>query len=106
MTVRHIETVEEFESFIKTHPNAIVDFWATWCGPCKMTKPILEGLAQENEDLEIGFVDVDKTRELASKFNVRGVPTVLAFRNGEVIKTKVGMGSKGEYALMVNEVLK
>ena len=73
----------------------LVDFWAEWCGPCKMIAPILEQVANEYGDkVKIGKLNIDQNSEKTAKFGVRGIPTLLLFKNGEVVATKVGALSK------------
>ena len=73
----------------------LVDFWATWCGPCKMVAPVLEEIAKEKAGkLKIAKVDVDENPEVAAKYGVRGIPTLLLIKNGNVVMTKVGALSK------------
>jgi thioredoxin 1 len=73
----------------------LVDFWATWCGPCKMIAPLLDELADEYAGkVKICKIDVDNNREVAAKYNVRGIPTLITFKDGAVDSTKVGALSK------------
>ena len=75
----------------------VVDFWAEWCGPCKQIGPILEDLSDEyKEKITIGKLDVDENPEIASKYQIRGIPTMMLFNNGTLIDTKVGMSSKSD----------
>lgn len=88
-------------SFDKTINEAskpvLVDFWAEWCGPCKMVAPILEEIAQEYSDrIVIAKLNVEENPNIAPKFGIRGIPTLLIFKNGEVVSTQVGALSKAQ----------
>ena len=72
----------------------LVDFWATWCGPCKMIAPILDEIAAENSAIKIAKVDVDANPATSSKFGIRAIPTLLIFKGGQVVDTIVGLASK------------
>ena len=75
----------------------LVDFWATWCGPCRMLAPVIEEIAKEYEGkIKVGKVNVDEERELALQFGVSSIPTVMVFQNGEVKETSVGYRPKEE----------
>jgi len=75
----------------------VVDFWAPWCGPCKAIAPILEELAEEMDDrVRICKVNVDNNSEIAGKYEIRAIPTILVFKNGEIADTVVGLTSKDD----------
>ena len=81
------------EEVIKSDVPVLVDFWAAWCGPCKMLAPVIEEIAEEGK-VKVGKINVDEEAELAIKFNVMSIPTVILFENGKAVKTAVGYMSK------------
>ena len=81
----------------------VVDFWAPWCGPCRMLGPIIEELATENTDIAIGKMNVDENSQ-AVKYGIRGIPTIIFFKNGEVADKIVGVKSKAELQAKINEL--
>ena len=88
-------TKENFEEAVLKNPNRVLlDFWAEWCGPCKMIAPIIHEIAEENEHITVGKVNVDQQMELAIKYGISSIPTLLVFENGQVLHTSVGLKSK------------
>jgi thioredoxin 1 len=100
-------TDSSFESdVLQSDIPALVDFWAAWCGPCKMIAPLLDELSTEYAGrVKICKVDVDSSPETAAKFNVRGIPTLLVFKNGTVEATKVGALSKAQLVEFFDSIL-
>ena len=106
MTVSHT-TDQGFDSdVLKSSKPVVVDFWAEWCGPCKMIAPHLEELASEmGEDVEVVKVNIDDNPLTPTKYGVRGIPTLMLFKNGEVAATKVGALPKSKLVEWVQESL-
>ena len=88
-------TDDNFQGLVGGNKPLMVDFWAEWCGPCRMIGPIVEELAQEYADqVVVGKVNVDENDELSGQFGIRSIPTLLFFKNGEVVDKIVGAASK------------
>ena len=88
-------TSENFESeVLNSEKPVLVDFWASWCGPCRMLSPIVDEIAEEVQTIKIGKVNVDEQQDLAGKFGVMSIPTLILFKNGQAVNTSVGAKSK------------
>ena len=83
-------TKENYDSVIATDKPVLIDFFAQWCGPCKMMSPIIEKIADEHPEYVVGKVDVDEDPELAQAFGVMSIPTLVVMKNGELAKQNVG----------------
>ena len=91
MAIKHFKTAE-FDAAVAAAPLAMVDFWADWCGPCKMLSPVVESIGSQYEGkVLVGKVNVDEEPELARRFGVMNIPTVVFLKNGQEIDRKVGV---------------
>ena len=90
MEIKHVKASEFNNEVLKADKPVLVDFWADWCGPCKMVGPVLEEVAAEQDAVKICKIDVDKQMSLALKYNVASIPTMLLFKNGQVSATNIG----------------
>ena len=96
---------ESFDSVV-SNGKVLVDFWAAWCGPCRMVGPIIDELSEEYEGKAIiGKVDIDSNQQYAAQFGVRNIPTVLVFKDGELVDRKVGVSSKNDYAQAIDKLI-
>ena len=94
MEIKHIKTEEFNKEVLESDKPVLVDLWADWCGPCKMLGPVLEQVAGEQDDVKIVKVNVDEEQAIAEKYNIRSIPTLLLFKNGECVAKSIGFISR------------
>lgn len=103
MSVIHI-TQENFEEkVIKAEGKVLLDFWATWCGPCKMIAPHVEQVAEEREDITVGKIDVDDQPALAVQFGITSIPTLLVMENGHILQKALGYRPKADILKLLED---
>lgn len=91
------------EEVLDSDKLSVIDFWAVWCGPCKMVSPIIEELAEENENVKIGKVNVDHNKNVSTEYGIRSIPTVLFIKGGEVVDKIVGAATKSAYQAKIEQ---
>ena len=94
MSAIHINQNNFQEEVLNSDKPVLLDFWASWCGPCRMVGPILEEIAQEREDIKVAKVNVDEEQELASRFGIMSIPTLLVIKDGQVVNKAMGARPK------------
>ncbi len=89
-----IHSAKEFDELVESGKKVLVDFYADWCGPCKMQAPIVEAIAEENSDVVVAKLNVDDVDDVAERFNIVSIPTLLIFKGGKLVKNFVGVTMK------------
>jgi len=104
--IKHISDASFEADVLQSTQPVLVDYWAEWCGPCKMIGPILEEVATSYEGkLQIAKMNVDENRDIPAKFGIRGIPTLMLFKNGQLAATKVGAMSKSQMTAFIDQQL-
>lgn len=99
-------TDANFEELVNSGKPMVLDFWAEWCGPCRMIAPIIDELATEYEGrVTIGKMDVDNNNDVVAQFGIRNIPTVLFFKDGQVVDKQVGAAPKATFVAKINALL-
>lgn len=103
--MKHVDD-KNFQELVYTSKAAIVDFWATWCGPCRQLQPVLEDLEEEfGDQINIFKYNVDENHEISSEFGIRAIPSILFFKNGKLVETKIGFINKNNFKSLIETVL-
>ena len=105
-SIKHVSDASFEQDVLQSSKPVLVDFWAEWCGPCKMIAPILEEVAKDYEDrLQIVKINVDENQDVPAKFGIRGIPTLILFKNGANAAQKVGALSKSQLTAFIDSHL-
>ncbi len=102
MALVHITKDNFSKEVMETEKVVLLDFWATWCGPCQMIAPILGEVAEECPDITVGKIDVDEEQELAMSFGITSIPTLIVIKNGKAVDKAIGMRAKNQIIEMID----
>lgn len=105
MTTKKLSDADFEQEVLKSEGPVLVDFWAEWCGPCKQLSPVIDEIAGERSDLKVTKVNIDESPEAPQKYGVRGIPTLMIFKDGELIGTKVGGMPKSKILEWIDSVV-
>ena len=94
MNVLNITNKNFEEEVLKTNKTVVLDFYADWCGPCKMQSPIIDKIAEERTDIKVGKINIDENQELAEKYGIMSIPTIIIIKNGNITNQFVGVTPK------------
>ena len=104
--IKHISDASFESDVLKAGKPVLVDYWAEWCGPCKMIAPILDEVSESYKDkLQVAKMNVDENRDIPAKFGIRGIPTLMLFKDGQLAATKVGAMSKAQLTAFIDQQL-
>ncbi len=101
MAVVHVTTDNFEQEVLKAEQTVMVDFWAAWCGPCKMLSPIVDQIAEEHPEIKVCKVNIDEEPSLAIDYKVMSIPTLLVFKNGEKVNMSIGVQAKSDIEAML-----
>ncbi len=106
MAIKHTSDTSFDQDVLKSDAPVLADYWAEWCGPCKMIAPLLDEVSKDYDGrLHVAKVNVDENQSIAAKYGIRGIPTLMLFKNGAVVATKVGALSKSQLTLFLDSHL-
>ena len=104
--IKHVSDASFDVDVIQVGKPVLVDFWAEWCGPCRMIAPLLDEVATSHQDkLQVAKMNVDENRDVPAKFGIRGIPTLMLFKDGQLAATKVGAMSKAQLTAFIDQQL-
>lgn len=104
MSVMHVNKNNFQEEVILSQKPVLLDFWAAWCGPCRMIAPVLDELAEENPDVKVAKINVDEEPELANQFQVMSIPALFVIKDGKVVAQSLGVKPKSQLQAMLDNI--